>query len=423
MAVWVPEGSLYDSGYQPNYGQGGEGNRGERWLWGSKEYRLITALDIRNAFNSASWHRILHALQHFNIPSYLTRIIASYLSDRKLWYTTSTGTESYEVTGGVPRISARPHLVERYVRRSPPPKDAGRCEYCRICRRHSDRDGREAPDGYRGKDEYRSQSSTGLAGRIGDTTIRSQATMTYLGVKVDNRLNFRAHLMYAASKAATASTALARIMPNTGGPRQKRRLLLTNVVRSISLYAALIWPKGTESGTFLRQMNSVHRICALRMCCAFRTVSGEAAMVLAGTAPFDLQATERAKARDRASIIQEWQARWNSGTKGRWTHRLVPDISRIPAPFRPCIRSHCAHCEPQVVEDAEHVFLHCGRFAGAREQLEARLEGQVETESVVEHMISSREKWVAVNTMAVAVMKQLRREERARIPANPEEGR
>ncbi|XP_060665446.1 uncharacterized protein LOC132797711 [Drosophila nasuta] len=26
-----------------------------------------------------------------------------YLSDRKLWYTTSTGTESYEVTGGVPR--------------------------------------------------------------------------------------------------------------------------------------------------------------------------------------------------------------------------------------------------------------------------------------------------------------------------------
>ncbi|KAH8404620.1 hypothetical protein KR215_005073, partial [Drosophila sulfurigaster] len=62
-------------------------------------------LDIRNAFNSASWHRILHALQHFDIPCYLTRIIASYLSDRKLWYTTSTGTENYEVTGGVPQGS------------------------------------------------------------------------------------------------------------------------------------------------------------------------------------------------------------------------------------------------------------------------------------------------------------------------------
>ncbi|KAH8399679.1 hypothetical protein KR215_011928, partial [Drosophila sulfurigaster] len=71
---------------------------------------------------------------------------------------------------------------------------------------------------------------------------------------------------------------------------------------------------------------------------------------------------------------------------------------------------YCAHCE--------HVFLHCGRFAGAREELEARLEGRVETESVVEPMISSREKWVAVNTMAVAVMKQLRREERAQMPAN-----
>ncbi|XP_060665634.1 uncharacterized protein LOC132797901 [Drosophila nasuta] len=84
---------------------------------------------------------------------------------------------------------------------------------------------------------------------------------------------------------------------------------------------------------------------------------------------------------------------------------------------------YCAHCEPQVVEDAEHVFLHCGRFVGDREELEVRLEGRVETESVVEHMISSKEKWVAVNTMAVAVMKQLRREERSRIPANSEEGR
>ncbi|XP_051858119.1 uncharacterized protein LOC127565083 [Drosophila albomicans] len=164
-------------------------------------------------------------------------------------------------------------------------------------------------------------------------------------------------------------------MPNTGGPRQQRRLLLTNVVRSISLYAPPIWLKGAESGTFMRQMNSVHRICALRICCAFRTVSGEAAMVLAGTAPFDLQ----------AAVIDLASSR--SGSQG-YLHR-----------FGHASDPYCSHCETQVMEDAEHVFMHGGRFAGAREELEVRLEGRVETESVVEHMISSKEKWVAVNTV------------------------
>ncbi|XP_053968474.1 uncharacterized protein LOC128869901 [Anastrepha ludens] len=42
---------------------------GTRWLNGSKEYCLIATLDVKNAFNTANWSKILIALDNFHIPS------------------------------------------------------------------------------------------------------------------------------------------------------------------------------------------------------------------------------------------------------------------------------------------------------------------------------------------------------------------
>lgn len=43
---------------------------------------LAVSLDIVNAFNSMPWHRIVAALEHFEVPSYLVRLIRAYLDDR-----------------------------------------------------------------------------------------------------------------------------------------------------------------------------------------------------------------------------------------------------------------------------------------------------------------------------------------------------
>ncbi|XP_041449542.1 uncharacterized protein LOC121404267 [Drosophila obscura] len=79
---------------------------GTRWKGGGKEYCLMVTLDIRNAFNTARWSCILRALESFNTPAYLLRMVRTpYFEGRLLLYDTQTGTEQYEVTGGVPQGS------------------------------------------------------------------------------------------------------------------------------------------------------------------------------------------------------------------------------------------------------------------------------------------------------------------------------
>ncbi|XP_075167872.1 uncharacterized protein LOC142240034 [Haematobia irritans] len=71
---------------------------------------------------------------------------------------------------------------------------------------------------------------------------------------------------------------------------------------------------------------------ALRITSAYRTLPGEAALVIAGTIPIDLQAIERqtvfeAKQQSAKDLIrQERLERWRDETKGKWTHRLITDI-------------------------------------------------------------------------------------------------
>lgn len=51
----------------------------------------VLNLNIRNAFNSAPWDRILEALREKDIPAYLCRLIDSYLTERAITYITSGG--------------------------------------------------------------------------------------------------------------------------------------------------------------------------------------------------------------------------------------------------------------------------------------------------------------------------------------------
>jgi len=62
--------------------------------------------------------------------------------------------------------------------------------------------------------------------QVGGSTIRSARAMRYLGVMIDTRLTFREHIFEAIKKAANAARALWRIMLNTRGRKQGRRLLL-----------------------------------------------------------------------------------------------------------------------------------------------------------------------------------------------------
>ncbi|KAH8335101.1 hypothetical protein KR074_007231, partial [Drosophila pseudoananassae] len=166
---------------------------------------------------------------------------------------------------------------------------------------------------------------------------------------LDTRLSFREHFAEANRKAANVTRALGRIMLNCRGPKQGRRLLLQTVCSATMLYAAPVWADAAKTRSYTKGLTSTYRLCALRVCSGYRTISDDAALVIAGMMPFDLLASERKelyqalvalsgptpaatrsrqKENSRASSIQKWQQRWDESTKRRWTHQLVPDLKK-----------------------------------------------------------------------------------------------
>lgn len=63
----------------------------------------------------------------------------------------------------------------------------------------------------------------------------------YLGVQIDRGLRYVAHVIKTTEKAAATAAALARLMPNTRGPREEKRRLLNSVIHAKILYGAEIW--------------------------------------------------------------------------------------------------------------------------------------------------------------------------------------
>lgn len=83
---------------------------------------------------------------------------------------------------------------------------------------------------------------------------------------------------------------------------------------------------------------------ALRIAAAYQTVSTEAIRVITGIPLNDLLAKEmkriynsrntepdRAETRKMANeeVISEWQRRWDVASNGRWTYRLIKNISEF----------------------------------------------------------------------------------------------
>lgn len=133
--------------------------------------------------------------------------------------------------------------------------------------------------------------------RIKGQLITSKGSIKYLGIHVDQRVNFRTHVQTVAQKADQVTRSLRSIMPNIRGPRYQARRLLAAIPHSILLYSAPILAR-VMSVTSRKAMEKCQRRIALRVATAYRTISTDALLVLAGIPPIELLAIERAELRD-----------------------------------------------------------------------------------------------------------------------------
>lgn len=154
--------------------------------------------------------------------------------------------------------------------------------------------------------------------RIGSANIRIVNRLKYLGIILDSRLTFAPYFQYVEDKVCRVMEALGRFMPNLRGPSESKRKLFYNALLSIVLYGAPVWHRelsACRSGKLC--LRRVQRLIARRVICAYRTVSYDAACLLAGVPPVPILASGRARVFERMAELK---------LSGEWS---VPRVNQI----------------------------------------------------------------------------------------------
>ncbi|XP_048267987.1 uncharacterized protein LOC125386317 [Bombus terrestris] len=222
---------------------------------------LVVSLDIDNAFNTILWNGILEALEFFEVPPYIIRVIRAYLSDRWVSYTDKDGEGRWPVKRVVPQGSVLGPILwiigyDAVLRCSVPP-DLGMVCYADntliLARRRW-----ETPP-------------PRLCLDISGEDVEVGPQMKYLGLTIDSHWMFGPHFKLLVFKAfwfLMTANALCGLLPNDptdGGAEIGVRRLYEGVIHSRVLYGAPVWAedlmKSLHSLLLLRRL---HRTTAIR---------------------------------------------------------------------------------------------------------------------------------------------------------------
>lgn len=440
-------------------------------------YCAVITLDVKNAFNNASWEAIAAALHRMRVPDYLCRILKSYFQNRILVYDTDKGKREIRITAGVPQGSILgPTLwngMYNGVLTLKLPKGVeiiGFADDIVLAVTGETREEVEmlATEAIRIIENWMHEAKLQIAHHktemvlisnckvpqqseiiVGEHAIVSKRELKYLGVVIDDRLNFKSHVNYACEKATKALSAVARIMPNKGGPRSSRRRLLACVSTSILRYGGPAWMAALDIKQNRTLLDRTFRLTAMRVASAYRTISLEAVCVIAGMIPIGITLAEdnecyrqrttntrgmrgvRTEVRDVS--IRRWQQEWDNTVKGRWTHGLIPNIwtwlnrrhGEINFQLTQFLSGHgcfrqylhkyghassplCPECD-NVEETPEHVVFDCPRFESERGEMNESGGAGINADNVVQEMCSDECKWNAVNRAVIKIMTELQR--------------
>lgn len=248
--------------------------------------------------------------------------------------------------------------------------------------------------------------------------LRCPDRVKYLGVHIGERMSMQAHVRETGAKGRRLYGSLATVArANWGVGFQALKAIYTGVFLAITTYAAGGWGDLIR-GALITTVQRNQRHALVRMSRSYSTTSTDALQVLNGEIPLDLVIKERyfkykvrkkqpflygtyryceehldtvAKGRLREEILAEWQMRWDSSEKGRYTYKFFPSVRKrlMQTWIQPdyytaqMLTGHgdfrvnlcrfqlvdTGTCECGEEDSATHVLLHCREFEEERRPL------------------------------------------------------
>lgn len=427
------------------------------------EYPLVAvvSLDIKGAFDHAEWEVIVGSLADTAAPQYLLDILLSYFTER----TVCCGSQNIQLQRGCPQGSViGPTLwnlqFDNFVR-------SLRILHRNICIYADDTlvilgaQSRKELQALVSKCIENVQWLLGLQGlalnipktefiinnslplwvedydkspitiQVKRDRLTEQPVIKYLGVLIDPKLNFNAHIQYTQKKCMQRIPLLQQIAHNTYGAGYKaRKVMVKGFIYSLLHYASSVFAHRLTLKSNIKIIESLQRRCNIICCRGYRDLSGPTACLLAAEAPLHLTLLKRAarwlvahnmtplewghltpvtgsiitglqmhsQPCTITEVLMEWQRNnlnkweelWAAHQGSLWTHWLFPTVdSRLRLTHQPTFwssqamsghgvmkeylhrrqRTPTPHCICGFGEESpQHIFMECPRFTVGRPQ-------------------------------------------------------
>ncbi|KAJ2939998.1 hypothetical protein O0L34_g14030 [Tuta absoluta] len=288
-----------------------------------KKLIAIVSLDIEGAFDSAWWPAIRVRLAEGNCPTNIRKVIDSYLEQRTVTvryggetYTKATNKGCVQGSIGGPILwnvllnpllnilESEGHYVQAFA-------DDVVMVFDGKTAQHIQRQANAALEhvrvwGVENKLKFAPHKTNAMIITrklkfdiphlsMGGIDIGMSREIKMLGVIFDDKLTFNMHVAYTCKKAINIFKQLSRAAKASWGLHPEViRTIYTATIEPIILYAASVWGPAAEKLGVQKQLGTVQRGFAQKMCKAYRTVSLNSALVLAGVLPLDLRVKEAA---------------------------------------------------------------------------------------------------------------------------------
>ncbi|XP_069365327.1 uncharacterized protein [Maniola hyperantus] len=290
----------------------------------NKNIVTLVSLDIEGAFDSAWWPAIKDQLHKMNCPKNLKRLINSYFENRQVQVTYAGKTVIKPTTKGCVQGSIGGPIFWNLLL-NPLLNDLDKKGvYCQafaddVVLVFSGKDSQSIQNkanetldlinawGAENKLKFAAQKTHAMILtkklkyqtpnlKMNGTEILLTKEIKILGLTIDEKLTFNKHVANTAVKALNIYKQLARTARTTWGLNPEViRTIYVAVIEPIVMYAASVWAKAAEKITVQKQLNTIQRGFAQKICKSYRTVSLHAALVLAGLIPLDLRISEHAQ--------------------------------------------------------------------------------------------------------------------------------
>jgi hypothetical protein len=345
-----------------------------------RKYVLSVFVDITGAFDHLWWPALLNSLRKLGIPEYLWNTIYNYLQDREVFYESSGTKISKHPTKGCPQgsvcgptfwdITIDPCLQKLNTH----PDVSGVVAYADDIVIIVSADSRIELERKAGnavsllqnwceenklkisenKTKYilfKGKLKRNPIIKLNNANIKRVETIKYLGIHLDEKLNYNSHIQQICKSGLNATNKLITLAQGHFKiPIKIIRLYHQVVLNAIITYGASVWyHRILQNKKLADNINSVQRKILMRMTGAYNTVSNDALTILLGVTPLhlevvkrgvfywlkennhlkiqnDISATVTSRQELEAWITTRWQNSWNLSTKGRRLYPILPNV-------------------------------------------------------------------------------------------------